>query len=258
MNNRKYFIVRENHDFNYDDSFELEDYFENEYDISEWSVIVMPDRYRDYIEEPYKAAEIMFNSMVSDREYFEDDFKAICNSFKYIVERKTGKSIYPYQVNKLVKLIDRCIDDEDVENCSYSDCFVCDDSTKNDILCEMLNIIFLGSYWESFSIHGCCQGDYAEIIVNTKSSWKNDFYVRRFESVFFNLGDTFSVYDSNDEVMGWEYLPYDSTLDEIIEWIRLDYNDDITFYEEDEYQEYLEEKEKNEMFQLRLMEEGTI
>ena len=59
--------------------------------------------------------------------------------------------------------------------------------------------IITGLDWKEATLHGCCQGEYAEILY-----FENDDYVKfdksEFEELYFNTGQEWIIHDSDDEV----------------------------------------------------------
>ena len=93
-----------------------------------------------------------------------------------------------------------------------------DYNTEDGAMLEAMRLI-TGKEWDIRSIHGCCQGDYAEVIYPVDMYSKED--IDRFEAQYFNLGTEWIIHDEREapetpaDVSGYSVYCYEYSDDGI-------------------------------------------
>ena len=77
----------------------------------------------------------------------------------------------------------------------------CSSSAENSILCRVLELI-TGREWESGTLHGCCQGDWQDIIYPAEYGRE---WLEAFEAEYFNTGSEWCVKENEDDPGYYQY-----------------------------------------------------
>lgn len=185
--------------------------------VGEGLTIIGGDRCRDYGDvDGWK--KIIDN--ISEWRYYAKTLTEAVNDI--LPAKANGKKYGGKDISRLRDLID-----------SYAEHY----SIDGEDIAELLSIVN-GKEYTACGIYGCCQGDYAEVIM-PKSEYSRE-YIDEIECYYFNLGTEVMIHDGDNEpetageIDGYcEYIPMIGYSEDIkaklAEWLGCDENE-ITYY----------------------------